>query len=154
MVRSASCVVFSSEAYKAAICISRRPCRSNRTVSRTNDPGGPAVLKYFPRELWPTLDPKNYKPSALTNGIEKRTPVRRTAVKKEAGNASGEEDEAAGDRDPDEEAIHEAVDDEFDEDEDDDAGGDYNAEQYFDDGGEDAGDDMDGDDGGGAGDYY
>ncbi|CAO1596914.1 DNA-directed RNA polymerase III subunit C31 [Xanthoria calcicola] len=114
----------------------------------------PYVLKYFPRELWPTLDPKNYKPSALTNGIEKRTPARRTAVKKEAGNASGEEDEAAGDRDPDEEAINEAVDDEFDEDDDDDAGGDYNAEQYFDDGGEDAGDDMDGDDGGGGGDYY
>ncbi|KAL8749477.1 MAG: hypothetical protein Q9199_007660 [Rusavskia elegans] len=116
----------------------------------------PYVLKYFPRELWPTLDPKNYKSSALTNSIEKRTPSRRSTVKKETGTASGDDDEAvaAGDRDPDEQAINEAVDDEFDEDDDDDAGGDYNAEQYFDDGGDDAGDDMDGDDGGGGGDYY
>lgn len=150
MVRSASCLFF-SETQEAATRIAHTSCHCNHMVSRTNHQTS-AVLKYFPRELWPTLDPKNYKPSALPNGIEKRTPARRAAVKKEAGNASGEEDEATGDRDPDEEAIHEAVDDEFDEDDDDDAGGDYNAEQYFDDGGEDAGDDIDGDDGGG--DYY
>ncbi|KAL8684755.1 MAG: hypothetical protein Q9224_006151 [Gallowayella concinna] len=119
----------------------------------------PYALKYFPKELWPTLDPKTYKSSSLTNGIEKRTPNGVTQkVKTEVtagGDASADEDDpATGERDPDEEAINEAVDDEFDEDDDD--GGDYNAEQYFDDGGDDAGEDMDGDDGGGGGggDYY
>ncbi|KAI4274985.1 MAG: hypothetical protein LQ337_003549 [Flavoplaca oasis] len=112
------------------------------------------VLKYFPRELHPFLDPANHKPSSLTTtNISKRTPrVRSTVVKKDAGTASGDEEEAGG-KDPDEEGINENVDDEFDEEDDEDAGGDYNAEQYFDDGGDDAGDDE-GDDGGGGGDYY
>lgn len=115
-----------------------------------------AVLKYFPKELWPTLDPKTYKSSTIANGIEKRTPIdvlRKPKKETGAGEGSGdEEDAAAAERDPDEEAMNEAVDDNFDEEDDD--GGDYNAEQYFDDGGDDAGDDMDGDDGAGGGDYY
>ncbi|KAL9615875.1 MAG: hypothetical protein Q9204_008647 [Flavoplaca sp. TL-2023a] len=112
----------------------------------------PYVLKYFPRELHPLLDPANHKPSSLTTTNNfKRTPkVRSTVVKKDGG--SGDEEEA-GDKDPDEEGINENADDEFDEEDDEDAGGDYNAEQYFDDGGDDAGDDE-GDDGGGGGDYY
>ncbi|KAL8732258.1 MAG: hypothetical protein Q9166_002830 [cf. Caloplaca sp. 2 TL-2023] len=104
----------------------------------------PYVLKYFPKELWPTLDPKTYRSSSMTNGIEKRIPTRKIKREAAAGEASGDEEDAA-EHDPDEEAINEAVDDAFDDDDDD--GGDYNAEQYFDDGGDDAGDDLDGDDG-------
>ncbi|KAL8914991.1 MAG: hypothetical protein Q9171_000431 [Xanthocarpia ochracea] len=131
---------------------SQKYIKKRRRLPKLN--ARPYVLKYFPKELWPTLDPKNYKSSTMNNGIERRIPTR--TMKKETalgGVASGDEEEAlaAGDRDPDEEAINEAVDDDFDEDDDD--GGDYNAEQYFDDGGDDAGDDLDGNDGGG-GDYY
>ncbi|KAL8993606.1 MAG: hypothetical protein Q9169_006220 [Polycauliona sp. 2 TL-2023] len=115
--------------------------------------GETTVLKFFPPELHPTLDPKNHKPSSSTT--TKRTLARPSTVKKETAPGSGdEEDPTGGDKDPDEEAIHEAVDDEFDEDEDDDAGGDYNAEQYFDDGGDDMGDEDGDDGGGGGGDYY
>ncbi|KAL8853669.1 MAG: hypothetical protein Q9221_001480 [Calogaya cf. arnoldii] len=116
----------------------------------------PYVLKYFPHELYPVLDPTNYKSSSLNTTVERRTVPRRSTVTKEgagAGVTSGDEEEAA-EKDPDEEAMNAAVDDEFDEDEDDDAGGDYNAEQYFDDGGDDAGEDGDGDEGGGGGGYY
>lgn len=118
------------------------------------------VLKYFPKELWPTLDPKNHKPSKpngapTTNSTRKTKPTDKKAPQDtaEGDHASGDEDDAAiGERDPDDEAMEEPVEDEFDEDDDD--GGDYNAEQYFDDGGEDA-DDLDGgDEGGGGGDYY
>ncbi|KAL8919041.1 MAG: hypothetical protein Q9208_007007 [Pyrenodesmia sp. 3 TL-2023] len=120
----------------------------------------PYVLKYFPKELWSTLDPKNHKPSkpnAVTaNGTRKTKPTDRKKGMQDAAEGeqiSGDEDDPAmGERDPDEEAMEEPVEDEFDEDDDD--GGDYNAEQYFDDGGEDA-DDLDGDDeGGGGGDYF
>ncbi|KAI4157548.1 MAG: hypothetical protein LQ346_009119, partial [Caloplaca aetnensis] len=120
----------------------------------------PYVLKYFPKELWPTLDPKNHKPSKpngapTTNSTRKTKPTDKKAPQDtaEGDHASGDEDDAAiGERDPDDEAMEEPVEDEFDEDDDD--GGDYNAEQYFDDGGEDA-DDLDGgDEGGGGGDYY
>ncbi|KAL8811558.1 MAG: hypothetical protein Q9200_001701 [Gallowayella weberi] len=134
---------------------SQKYIKKRRRLPKLN--ARPYVLKYFPKELWPTLDPKSYKSSPLNDGVEKRTANGVTPkVKKEAtagGDASADEDDpVAGERDPDEEAINEAVDDEFDEDDDD--GGDYNAEQYFDDGGDDAGEDMDGDDGGGGGDYY
>ncbi|KAI4172365.1 MAG: hypothetical protein LQ343_003624 [Gyalolechia ehrenbergii] len=119
----------------------------------------PYVLKYFPKELWPTLDPKNHKPSSNTtsttiNGVHKRVSetAKRKDVQETAGEASGDEDEGATvERDPDEEAMDEPMDDNFDEDEDD--GGDYNAEQYFDDGGDDLGDDLDGGEADG-GDYY
>ncbi|KAL8752998.1 MAG: hypothetical protein Q9184_005555 [Pyrenodesmia sp. 2 TL-2023] len=119
----------------------------------------PYVLKYFPKELWSTLDPKNHKPSKpngpTANGTRKTKPTEKITLQDaaEGEQVSGDEDDAAmGERDPDEEAMEEPVEDEFDEDDDD--GGDYNAEQYFDDGGEDA-DDLDGgDEGGGGGDYY
>ncbi|KAL8769253.1 MAG: hypothetical protein Q9209_004754 [Squamulea sp. 1 TL-2023] len=115
----------------------------------------PYVLKYFPKELWPTLDPKNYKSSTLSNGIQKRIPTRKVKRETAAGGEASRDEEdvtATGERDPDEEAINEAVDDDYDEDDED--GGDYNAEQYFDDGGDDAEEDLGGDDGGGGGDYY
>ncbi|KAL8831740.1 MAG: hypothetical protein Q9170_005170 [Blastenia crenularia] len=109
------------------------------------------VLKYFPKELWPTLDPKNYKASPA-DGITKK-PLQAAKKEKAGGEISGDEDEAGGaaEKDPDEEAVDEPIDDAFDEDDDD--GGDYNAEQYFDDGGDDMGDDLDGGEGDG-GDYY
>ncbi|KAI4182444.1 MAG: hypothetical protein L6R41_005969 [Letrouitia leprolyta] len=120
----------------------------------------PYILKYFPKELWPTLDPKNHKPTTSTrppptHGVRKK--VSNTAKRKDvpeiiAGEASGDEDEGPTvERDPDEEAMDVPVDDDYDEDDDD--GGDYNAEQYFDDGGEDLGDDLDGGEADG-GDYY
>ncbi|KAL8944125.1 MAG: hypothetical protein Q9216_000630 [Gyalolechia sp. 2 TL-2023] len=118
-----------------------------------------SVLKYFPKELWPTLDPKNHKASSSTtsttlNGARKK--VSNTAKRKDApettAEVSGDEDEGPTvERDPDEEAMDEPMDDNFDDDDDD--GGDYNAEQYFDDGGEDLGDDLDGGEADG-GDYY
>ncbi|KAI4128884.1 MAG: hypothetical protein LQ338_002514 [Usnochroma carphineum] len=112
----------------------------------------PYVLKYFPKELWPTLDPKNHKSSNI-NGQSKVIPKRKErqengeTAQETAGDRSGDED--MRDRDPEEEAMEEPVENEFDEDDDD--GGDYNAEQYFDDGGDDLGDDLDGGDGG---DYF
>ncbi|KAL8721232.1 MAG: hypothetical protein Q9225_002044 [Loekoesia sp. 1 TL-2023] len=115
----------------------------------------PYVLKYFPKELWPTLDPKNHKPTSSINGVLKKTSntSKMGNLQETAGEISGgeEEDGAPAERDPDEEVMDEPVDDAFDEDDDD--GGDYNAEQYFDDGGDDLGDDLDGGDGDG-GDYY
>lgn len=120
-----------------------------------------AVLKYFPKELWATLDPKNHRNTTngttpAVNGIRKSTSnVISTREEVHEGTnkmVAVDEDEpvtAVGERDPDEAAMEDVVDDAFDEDDDD--GGDYNAEQYFDDGGDDAGDDMDG---GGGGDYY
>ncbi|KAL9023204.1 MAG: hypothetical protein Q9196_007339 [Gyalolechia fulgens] len=120
----------------------------------------PYVLKYFPRELWPTLDPKNHKPSSSTTSatvheVRKKfagTAKRRDIPETAAGEASGDDDEGATvERDPDEEAMDQPIDDTFDDDDDD--GGDYNAEQYFDDGGDDLGDDLDGREADG-GDYY
>lgn len=120
----------------------------------------PYILKYFPKELWSTLDPKNHKPSSSTrlpsiNGVRKKVPntTKRKAVPETtAAEASGDEEEGLTvERDPDEEAMDEPKDDDFDEDDED--GGDYNAEQYFDDGGDDLGDDLDGGEADG-GDYY
>ncbi|KAL8706692.1 MAG: hypothetical protein Q9201_000326 [Fulgogasparrea decipioides] len=121
----------------------------------------PYVFKYFPKELWPTLDSKIYRSTngatstinefreSTLNGLAKRKTVQEPADKAAFG-YEGEE-AATDERDPDEEAMEENMDDDFDEDDED--GGDYNAEQYFDDGGDDAGDDLDGGDAGG-GDYY
>ena len=116
-----------------------------------------SVLKFFPRELWSTLDPT----ATETNGvIDSRSKGKSLQIPGYENfndidvDMSGDEVEEKEPKDPDEDdpLEGEEVDDEFDDDED---GGDYNAEQYFDDGGDDAGDDYDGggDDGGG-GDYF
>mgnify|MGYP002717842036 FL=1 len=122
-----------------------------------------SVLKFFPRELWQTLQP-NFRPDTSLDGYQAQASV--AGVKRgfedeedEAGpvkrTAAGE-DEEEGDADADEAALlegddeeeEEIMDDDFSED-DDEMGGDYNAEQYFDDGEDDIGDE---DGGGGGGD--
>ncbi|KAL4807765.1 DNA-directed RNA polymerase III, subunit Rpc31 [Aspergillus unguis] len=126
--------------------------------------GRPYVMKFFPRELWPTIQP-NYKPDATLDGF--MMPTLQTGTKR--GFEEDDEDEEALKRrrqdgeegddvegnvlDPDEdqEGEEEIVDDDF-EDDDDDMGGDYNAEQYFDGGDDEYGDDGFGDGGGGGGD--
>jgi DNA-directed RNA polymerase III subunit RPC7 len=121
-----------------------------------------SVLKFFPRELWQTLQP-NFRPDTSLDGYQAQASV--AGVKRgfedeedEAGpvkRTAGGEDEDEGDVDADEAALLEAdeeeeeiMDDDFSED-DDEMGGDYNAEQYFDDGEDDIGDE---DGGGGGGD--
>lgn len=108
------------------------------------------VLKFFPKELWSTLDPT----SAIQNGNLNHIVGKKLQLSKlkrtdgleglDGEEGSGNEDGEAGgqDEDADASAEEEILDDEYEEDEDE--GGDYNAEQYFDDGGDDAGDDYDG----------
>ncbi|KAL3474544.1 DNA-directed RNA polymerase III, subunit Rpc31 [Aspergillus californicus] len=123
--------------------------------------GRPYVMKFFPRELWPTLQP-NFKPDASLDGWTPQT--FRGGIKR--GFEEDDEDEEiskrqkqadeegeGGDMEPnaleeDEDPEDEIVDDDF-EDDDDDMGGDYNAEQYFDGGDDEYGDDGFGDGGGG-----
>jgi DNA-directed RNA polymerase III subunit RPC7 len=118
----------------------------------------PYVLKYFPKELWSTLDPSY----TTTNGSDSITQPKTSVASKSKklndinvndldfsgeGPVNGAQD-AEDDDDPiekgDEDDIppEEELDDEYASDEDEMAG-DYNAEQYFDDGGDDAGDDYD-----------
>ena len=116
-----------------------------------------SVLKFFPRELWSTLDPTATETNGVIDSSAKGKSLQIPGYEKFNdidADMSGDEGEEMGPKDPNEDdpLEGEEVDDEF---EDDDDGGDYNAEQYFDDGGDDAGDDYDGggDDGGG-GDYF
>ncbi|KAI4101959.1 MAG: hypothetical protein L6R37_004675 [Teloschistes peruensis] len=116
----------------------------------------PHVMKYFPKELWSTLDPHKYKSvngtTSLFDGAERRirNPAISTGKPKDTvgkGALLGEGTEEATtrrERDPNDEDMQENLDDDFDEDDED--GGDYNAEQYFDDGGDDAAGDLDGGD--------
>ncbi|CAG7942710.1 unnamed protein product [Penicillium olsonii] len=116
-------------------------------------------LKFFPRDLWQTLQP-NFRPDASLDGYQ--TQMSAAGVKRgfedeeddgpskrkagdddEENEGEGEEGEALDD---DEEQAEDSMDDDFSED-DDDMGGDYNAEQYF-----DGGDDDMGDEDGGGGD--
>ncbi|KAL3465858.1 DNA-directed RNA polymerase III, subunit Rpc31 [Aspergillus heterothallicus] len=125
--------------------------------------GRPYVLKFFPRELWPTAQP-SFKPDAMLDGYVPQT--LRSGIKRgfeeddedeetlkrrrEGGEGEGGEGEdmEADILDADEDQEEEIVDDDFEDDEDE-MGGDYNAEQYFDGGEEDYGDDGFGDGGGG-----
>ena len=116
-----------------------------------------AVLKFFPKELWSTLDPLHSTTNGAT-GIAKPRKLLITASKRANGlsayerELSGEptdrppkgedDDEPAKIVDEDDLPSEEDVDDEYGSDEDEMAG-DYNAEQYFDDGGDDAGEDYD-----------
>ncbi|KAL4870562.1 DNA-directed RNA polymerase III, subunit Rpc31 [Aspergillus spectabilis] len=124
--------------------------------------GRPYVMKFFPRDLWTTVQP-NFKPDGVLDGYIPQTlqsGVKRgfeeddeddEALKKRR---QGDDDEGEGADveadilDADEEAEEEIVDDDFEEDEDE-MGGDYNAEQYFDGGDDEYGDDGFGDGGGG-----
>lgn len=111
------------------------------------------MLRFFPRELWSTLDPKSAT-QAGDGGTGKT--LRLFKDKRADGlgnfdreNLSGGEEAEAGEQNGDEEVLpddqeEEEVDDEFDEDASASDLDDYNAEKYFDDGGEDAGNDYDG----------
>ncbi|KAL4883344.1 DNA-directed RNA polymerase III, subunit Rpc31 [Aspergillus karnatakaensis] len=126
--------------------------------------GRPYVMKFFPRDLWTTVQPNfkpdgmldGYIPQTLQSGIKRgfeeddeddETTKKRRQGDDEEGEGEGGELEA-GILDADEDAEEEIVDDDFEEDEDE-MGGDYNAEQYFDGGDDDYGDDGFGDGGGG-----
>lgn len=129
------------------------------------------VMKFFPRELWQTIQP-SFKPDSSLDGFVPQ--VARGGTKRgfedveqeeedltrRRRGPGGEEEDDSGDRegegdipDPDEEQEQEEeiVDSDF-EDDDDEMGGDYNAEQYFDGGDDEYGDDGFGDGGGGGGD--
>ncbi|KAJ0415965.1 DNA-directed RNA polymerase III, subunit Rpc31 [Aspergillus carlsbadensis] len=139
--------------------------KKKRLVPRLQ--GRPYVLKFFPRELWPTAQP-NFKPDAaldgyipqtlrsgIKRGFEEDDEDEETLKRRREGDEDGEggegEDLEADTLDADEDQEEEIVDDDFEDDEDE-MGGDYNAEQYFDGGEEDYGDDGFGDGGGGGGD--
>ncbi|MCJ1437007.1 hypothetical protein MMC27_006390 [Xylographa pallens] len=136
---------------------SQRYARKRRKIPKLDT--RPYVLKFFPKELWSTLDPSHSatngavgtsKPKKLLIAPSKRMnglSAFDRELSGEPGQSSravnGEDDEdAAEPADDDEAPPEEEVDDQYTSDEDDMAG-DYNAEQYFDDGGDDAGDDYD-----------
>ncbi|KAL4936033.1 hypothetical protein BDV06DRAFT_233766 [Aspergillus oleicola] len=141
--------------------------KKKRLVPRLS--GRPYVMKFFPRELWTTIQP-NFKPDAALDGYQFQTLKAGTkrgfeeddeddeALKRrrqEGDEGEGDENDLEGgilDADEeDQEGEEELMDDDF-EDDDDDMGGDYNAEQYFDGGDDEYGDDGFGDGGGGGGD--
>ncbi|ODM22145.1 hypothetical protein SI65_02991 [Aspergillus cristatus] len=135
--------------------------KKKRTLPKLQ--GRPYIMKFFPRELWQTIQP-SFKPETSMDGYVPQ--VARTGAKRGFEDdeeeeedmkrrKAGEDDEEGGEGegdilDPDEEQEEEIVDDDFEED-DDDMGGDYNAEQYFDGGDDEYGDDGFGDGGGGGG---
>lgn len=123
------------------------------------------VLRFFPAELWSTLDPKS-----ATGAGEGGTSKKLRLLKDKRGdllgsfdreNVSGGEQAEAGEQNEDEDGLpedqeedeEEEVDDEFEEDASASDLDDYNAEKYFDDGGDDAGNDYDGGEADG-GDYF
>ncbi|KAB2576554.1 hypothetical protein DBV05_g4820 [Lasiodiplodia theobromae] len=120
----------------------------------------PYIMRFFPEELWTTLDPTT-KPGANAAALKKRRKMLKIALSTkltrleelegEDGEGLGRDDDEDLDKDEDEDTgphEEEEQDDDFEEDEDDDD--DYNAENYFDNGE----DDEYGDEGGGGGDDY
>ena len=114
------------------------------------------MLKFFPKELWSTLDPNHKETddgvvesstegkSLQVSGYQKKNEDD-LGLFPDLSDEEGEEKALDG-KEGDDPLAGEDLDDEYDDDEE---GGDYNAEQYFDDGGDDGGDDYDaGDDGG------
>ncbi|KAJ5146257.1 uncharacterized protein N7515_000821 [Penicillium bovifimosum] len=131
--------------------------KKRRTIPKIA--GRSYVLKFFPRELWPTIQP-NFRPdenayqvsaTGMKRGFEDEEDEGRPAKDTSLDDEEGEEGDEKSDETPlfdeEDEQDDELVDDDFSED-DDEMGGDYNAEQYFDDGEDDMGDD----DAGGGGD--
>ncbi|GME63562.1 putative DNA-directed RNA polymerase III subunit rpc7 protein [Neofusicoccum parvum] len=120
----------------------------------------PYIMRFFPEELWTTLDPTT-KPGANAAALKKRRKMLKIALSTKLTRLEELEGEDADlnlnddddlDKDDDEQDAgpreEEEQDDDFEEDEDDDD--DYNAEHYFDNGE----DDEYGDEGGGGGDDY
>ncbi|KAL9611236.1 MAG: hypothetical protein Q9167_004119 [Letrouitia subvulpina] len=121
-----------------------RPRRLPKLDSR------PYVMKFFPKELWSTLDP-TYAAAPSSAQMPQASSAKRrktdTAIEE---NVSEDEEPLKSGRKLDVEVSAEEVDDEYEEDDED--VGDYNAEQYFDDGGNDD-DDLD-EGGADGGNYY
>lgn len=129
------------------------------------------VLRFFPKELWSTLDPTSATEAGDDGTTSKKLRLLKGKRTDRLGNfdrenvSGGEEAHEAGEQHEDDEALpedHEAeeeeedeeeVDDDFEEDGSASDGDDYNAEKYFDDGGDDAGNDYDGGEADG-GDYF
>ncbi|KAL9114007.1 MAG: hypothetical protein Q9187_007523 [Circinaria calcarea] len=136
---------------------SQRYIRQTRRMPKLDT--RPYVLKFFPRELWSTLEPSSsngvgdgVKPKKLQISSSRLSKKLSTYDRELSGEpqdftgeiANGDDDEDAP-KQVDEDGLpveDEDVDDEY-ADEEEDGVGDYNAEQYFDDGGDDAGDDYD-----------
>lgn len=134
------------------------------------------VLRFFPKELWSTLDPKSAttteagpssqkkqlrllrdkRADALGN-LDREIASGREDAERAEQNANENDEDGEGlaenqeDEEEEEEEEEEEVDDEFEEDGSASDLDDYNAEKYFDDGGDDAGGDYDGGGGGGGG---
>ena len=109
------------------------------------------VLRLFPRELWPVIDPA-YKDSGRSVNVGNKSRNMRRLRDEGMDNQrlKGDYSDEEGRAENEDEVSEEEMDDDFGEE---DEGGDYNAEQYFDDGGEDMGDDFEGADEGGV-DYF
>lgn len=106
-------------------------------------------MRFFPKELWLTLDP-TYAAAPSSAQMMQASSVKRKKIDNAVEeNASGDEETLKSGRKPDE-RVGDEVDDAYEEDDED--VGDYNAEQYFD-GGENNGDGLDEDDADG-GNYY
>ena len=113
-----------------------------------------AVLEFFPKELWLTLDPTATETNGVveTNIHGKRLQLPAYEKTEDAApdrDVSDEEDGAQKgarklgrlEEEAEDQGLDgEDIDDEFDDEED---AGDYDAEQYFDDGGDDGGEDYD-----------
>ena len=108
------------------------------------------MKEFFPRELWPVIDP-DYRKDKDEDGAGRNTAKGKSLQipgYEKAAELSALDTELDDDKggegllrnEEDEDMVEEEVDEEFDEEEE---GGDYNAEQYFDDGGDDGGDEYD-----------
>ncbi|KAJ5573612.1 uncharacterized protein N7459_008039 [Penicillium hispanicum] len=140
--------------------------KKRRTIPKIDINEREYTLKFFPRELWKTIQP-TFRPNASIDGFSAQLPsgsmnrgfedeedeAEGDAAKRRA-TGGGEDGEGEPEMDEgellegDEDAEEELADDNFQSDEDE-MGGDYNAEQYFDGGDDEFGDDGFGDGGGG-----
>jgi len=121
-------------------------------VIQLADMGFDLVLKFFPTELWDTIDPSRAKKNGAMPRPKRKQNVgvdetEEVVEEEEGGPKPGDDEDAeeAKKGDDDEQPEEENPDETFSED-DDEMAGDYNGEQYFDNG------DEDDNDGGGGGD--
>ncbi|KAJ5908401.1 hypothetical protein N7495_001083 [Penicillium taxi] len=134
---------------------SARYQKKHRVVPHINPKDHEYILKFFPRNLWPIIQP-SFRPNGEANfqsavGTQKRGfeddedegPSFKLRKSSDSDNEDdvnkGDDEEGAGDGellDGDEDAEEEIEDNDFEDDENE-MGGDYDAEQYFDAGGDD-----------------
>ncbi|KAJ5287232.1 hypothetical protein N7478_002918 [Penicillium angulare] len=140
--------------------------KKRRTIPRidTNGNQHEFALKFFPRELWQTIQPSyrpdagidGWKPGMATSGVKRgfedeEDEGEDSNKKRATGGGDDDEGDDADDGEllDEEEGQEEWEEDDNYEDDEDELGGDYNAEQYFDGGDDEFGDDGFGDGGGG-----